>query len=208
MKLRSVYIFALSIPLWFPGGPAWSQAKEDVAVLPPPINLKPGPEYADEVRAFQGIPGLERAVNGRLWATWYGGGMGEDRHNYVMLATSADDGKSWSRVKLVIDPDGDGPCRAFDPCLWHDPLGRLWLFWAQRDQSVQTWAMFTEDSESENPKWSAPRLIQAGIMLNKPAVLPSGAWLLPVATWKRDNSAKVAVSPDQGVTFNLLGEAN
>jgi predicted neuraminidase len=108
----------------------------------------------------------------------------------------------------VIDPDRDGPCRAFDPCLWHDPAGRLWLFWAQRDQSVQTWAMFTDDSGSENPKWSAPRLIQAGIMLNKPAVIAPGAWLLPVATWKRDNSAKVVVSLDRGATFKLLGEAN
>src|SRR6185295_5704987 len=100
-----------------------------------------------------------------------------------MLATSADDGKNWSNLKVVIDPDRDGPCRAFDPCLWHDPRGRLWLFWAERDISVQTWAMVTEDSGNENPKWSAPRLIHAGIMLNKPTVPASGAWLLPVATW-------------------------
>lgn len=181
---------------------------EDAAQKAPPVNIAPGPEYADSVRAFQGIPGIERAANGRLWATWYGGGNGEDRHSYVMLATSGDDGRNWSPVKLVIDPDGDGPCRAFDPCLWHDPRGRLWLFWSQRDQSVQTWAMVAEDSASENPKWSAPRLIQPGIMLNKPLVLPAGAWLLPVATWKREGSAKVAVSTDEGVTFSLRGSAN
>lgn len=102
------------------------------ALVPPPLNLSPGPEYGDAARMFQGIPGVERAKNGRLWATWYGGGVTEDRHNYVMLVTSGDDGTTWSGLKLVIDPDGDGPCRAFDPCLWHDPQGRLWLCWAQR----------------------------------------------------------------------------
>jgi hypothetical protein len=29
---------------------------------------------------------------------WYGDGTGEDRHHYVMLVTSRDDGKPWSKV--------------------------------------------------------------------------------------------------------------
>ena len=45
-------------------------ATHDVALCPPPVNLTPGAEYADGVRMFQGIPGIERAQNGRLWATW------------------------------------------------------------------------------------------------------------------------------------------
>ncbi len=183
-------------------------AQADGARLPPKVVTSPGTEYADEGRCFQGIPGIERAANGRLWATWYGGGFGEDKYNYVMLATSSDDGKTWSRPKLIIDPDGDGPCRAYDPCLWHDPQGRLWLFWSQRDKSVQMWGMVTENSGVEDPKWSTPRLVQPGIMLNKPAVLPSGEWLMPVATWKRDDSSKVVLSKDNGASFSLLGAAN
>jgi hypothetical protein len=76
---------------------------EDAARRAPPLCFNPGPEYADGVRMFQGIPGIERAANGRLWATWYGGGTGEDRHNYIMLVTSGDKGKTWSKLKLVID---------------------------------------------------------------------------------------------------------
>jgi hypothetical protein len=180
----------------------------DVAKRPPPLNFKPGPEYAGGVRMFQGIPGVERAANGRLWATWYGGGKGEDRHNYIMLVTSGDDGKTWSDLKLVIDPDGDGPCRAFDPCLWHDPQGRLWLFWAERHESVQLWAITTEASGSENPKWSAPKLIHEGIMMDKPIVAADGQWLLPVAVWHREGSAMVVGSRDAGATWQLLGQAN
>src|SRR4051794_3723316 len=118
---------------------------EDIAgpMEPAQPNFSPGPEYADSVRMFQGIPDIERAANGRLWATWYGGGTGEDRHNYIMLVTSGDDGRTWSSLKLVLDPDRDGPVRAFDPCLWHDPSGKLWLFWAQRaaEKMPQLFAM-------------------------------------------------------------------
>jgi predicted neuraminidase len=157
---------------------------------------------------FQGIPGIERAANGRLWATWYGGGAGEGRHNYVMLVTSGDDGRSWSGLKLVIDPDRDGPCRAFDPCLWHDPKGRLWLFWAQSQGSEYLWAIATEDSGSEDPKWSAPRPVHPGIMMNKPTVIAGGAWLLPVAAWGHDGSSGVVCSTDEGATWQRLGQAN
>ncbi len=98
----------------------------DLSLVPPLINTHPGPEYGDETRLFQGIPGIERAVNRRLWALWYAGGPdepGEGPGNYVLLVTSGDDGQTWSLPKLVIDPPGQ--VRAYDPCLWHDPTGRL-----------------------------------------------------------------------------------
>jgi len=91
---------------------ALSAASPEQIATPPVPNFSPGPEYADAVRMFQGIPGIERAANGRLWATWYGGGTGEDFHNYIMLVTSGDDGRTWSSLKLVLDPDRDGPDRA------------------------------------------------------------------------------------------------
>ncbi|MBM4081504.1 MAG: exo-alpha-sialidase, partial [Planctomycetes bacterium] len=63
----------------------------DPSLQPPPIHFAPGPEYADDKRRFQGIPGLEREPGGRLWATWYSGGDGEGPFNFVLLVTSADD---------------------------------------------------------------------------------------------------------------------
>jgi predicted neuraminidase len=214
MKMHGVWpVAVMGCLLW---GAALAPAAEaapkgatnDVALCPPPVNLTPGPEYADGERMFQGIPGIERAKNGRLWATWYGGGVTEDEHNYIMLVTSGDDGATWSGLKLVIDPDGAGPCRAFDPCLWHDPQGRLWLSWAERHKSEQLWAISTADSGSENPTWSVPRLIHEGIMMNKPLFTSGGAWLLPVAKWHQEGSAMVVASADQGATFQLRGSAN
>lgn len=189
-------------------------AVQSPAIYPAAPNLSPGPEYADNVRMFQGIPGIERASNGRLWATWYGGGVAEDANNYVLLYTSGDNGVSWERV-LVLDPDSAGPDRAFDPCLWHDPTGKLWLFWAQgglfkRDATGahRTFAITTTDSGNAAARWSSPREIARGVMMNKPTASTDGRWLLPVATWYEDGSAGVVVSADRGGTFVKLGAAN
>ncbi len=193
----------------------------DPAMEAPPVILDPGPEYADETRIFQGIPGIERAPNGRLWATWYGGGPGEGPHNFVMLATSGDDGETWSGLKLVVDPPN--LVRAFDPCLWVDPLGRMWLFWAQAvqlwDGRAGVWAIVTENPGEETPQWSEPRRLSDGIMMNKPLALSNGEWLLPAAIWSNKPSApeeyvhgsadgsgsNVIASTDLGATWSYRG---
>ncbi|QIF03170.1 sialidase family protein [Roseimicrobium sp. ORNL1] len=197
------------------------------ALTPVKVNFSPGPEYGDSTRIFQGIPGMERAANGRLWALWYAGGPdepGEGKGNYVMLVTRGDDGKSWSGPRLVIDPPGD--VRAYDPTLWHDPQGRLWLFWAQSshwwDGRSGTWAIVTENSGDENPRWSEPQRLCNGIMMNKPTVRSNGEWLLPVSMWampvdKRtreehrhnlpeESGAQVVISRNKGHTFAFLGK--
>lgn len=179
----------------------------------PRVIDNPDPKvYGASTRRFEGIPGIERAASGRLWATWYGGtGPEEDRYNHVLVATRADGGE-WADLTLVIDPDGDGPVRAFDPCLWHDPTGRLWLFWAQgyekhTDERSGVWAITTRNSDDAAPDWTEPRRLCDGIMMNKPIATSSGEWLLPVARWRREGSAKVYASDDEGDTWTLRGEA-
>ncbi|MBI5093114.1 MAG: exo-alpha-sialidase [Candidatus Hydrogenedentes bacterium] len=197
----------------------------DAALDPPRVVENPGPEYAASTRPFQGIPGIECAANGRLWATWYGGGPTECRENYAMLATSAGDPAKWSDVKLVVDVPG--LVRVFDPCLWHDPDGRLWFFWAQGftwwDGRAGVWAMVTSNSSDEKPTWSKPRRLCDGIMMNKPIALSNGDWLLPVSIWSRppqvtdpahvhDTTATtgshVYASSDHGKTWTLRGTSN
>ena len=184
----------------------------ELYLQPPQVLVAPEPRYAGQRRMFQGIPGIERAPNGRLWATWYGGGITEDHCNYVLLVTSGDDGLTWSPPQLIVDPDGEGPVRAFDPCLWHDPTGRLWLFWAQgyerhTDEHSGVWAIVTDNAGREDPPWSKPHRLCDGIMMNKPLALSSGAWLLPAASWRQAPSARVVSSTDQGETWCELGGA-
>ncbi|MBI4626214.1 MAG: exo-alpha-sialidase [Verrucomicrobia bacterium] len=113
-------------------------------------------------------------------------------------------------MKVMILPR-DGT-RAMSATVWIDPLGRLWAFWGQsaglQDGRYGVWAIVTENPDANEPKWSAPRRLGDGILLNKPTVLANGDWLLPTSVWKVDNSIKVHASTDQGRTFFLRGTAN
>ena len=193
----------------------------EVSMRPAVLIREPGDEYADARRRWQGIPGLERVANGRLWAVWYSGGVTEEPGNYLVLATSTDDGVTWAAPCMIVVPP-DSLVRCFDPVLWHDPLGRLWLFWAQSeghfDGRVGVWALRCPDSGLPAPTWSTPRRLANGIMMNKPTMLAGGDWLLPTANWSRmtplrddmasERFSNVMASSDQGENWYLRGCAD
>ena len=225
MKRILFIILTLICPAVFTAGEGIETVKNNIALKAPEVNFSPGPEYGRDTRIFQGIPGIERSREGRLWAAWYGGGDTEGPDNYVMLVTSGNDGASWSDLKLVIDPEGQ--VRAFDPCLWIDPTGRLWLFWAQAyhfwDGRGGVWAITTDEADQENPSWSPPHRLADGVMMNKPTALEDGTWLLPAAAWNIPikgggpefefnmgelTGSNVIASFDQGKTWNLSGQAH
>ena len=255
-QIKYIFIFLTMMLVSFvfgsvPNRPDIPAADED-AHRAPHIITEPGAEYSEEFTLFAGCPSVERAQNGRLWAVWFAGGEEESRYNYLAVKTSGDNGKTWSDIKMIVDPGASGAADGFTPerwrtskigsvptkttdhyiasigIFWHDPQGRLWLFWGQRKRGmVATWAMFTDDSSSENPKWSQPRFIADGMMATKPTVLSSGQWLLPIQYLLRfvsiptfslqepqepmkyfDYDAAVIISNDDGKTFEYLGAAN
>ena len=188
-----------------------SQLSDPKAYLSPPRFLgPPGRLHALTDRRFQGIPSLAISLEGRLWATWYAGKTpGEDENNYVVIATSEDDGETWTET-TVIDPDGEGPVRAFDSELWLAPDGTLWSFWNQaidHDGTIAgVWAMTNDGPDEGNPDWSEPRRLTDGVIMCKPIALSSGEWMLPASTWiETDNSARAVVSTDGGQTWSLRG---
>jgi predicted neuraminidase len=183
---------------------------EPPQLAPPQYVGPPQPQHAVTNRAFQGIPSMAVAPGGRLWANWYAGKTpGEDHNNYVVLSTSGDNGATWREV-LVVDPDGDGPLRTFDPELWMGPDGKLRMFWAQTQGHNSTiggvWYIETAEPEAEQAAWGPPVRVTDGVMMCKPLVLTSGEWVLPASTWRQtDNSAKMVVSTDQGKTWTIRG---
>src|SRR5690606_16689614 len=159
-------------------------AQEDQAYLKAPQlirNAELTQNYSTESRQFTGIPSLAISPKGRMWAVWYAGlTAGEDLNNYVVVATSGDQGKSWEEV-LVIDPDGPGPVRSFDPEVWMDPNGKLWIFWAQAAaQPGGTWSLVSDgtlagvwglkidDPETKEIKVNEPVRLADGVMMCKP----------------------------------------
>ena len=117
-----------------------------------------------------------------MWAAWTSGGPDEGPFNYVIVATSEDDGNTWSDAKLVIDPPGN--VEAGDPRLWYDNRGHLWLFWSQAyvlsDGREGVWAIASDNPDSLAPAWSEPVRIADGTVGGKPIILKNGQWLLPI----------------------------
>ena len=187
--------------------PARPSPSPDLALQPAHIIVSPWKQHIPPTKR-QGVAGIERTAKGRLWAV-YGRDV-ESTRNFQVLKCSDDDGKSWSDVKLMILPRGG--TRAMSAAIWIDPQDRLWLFWGQSagqaDGRFGVWAIQTDEPDATEPKWSAPRRIGDGIMLNKPTVLANGDWLLTSSVWKADNSIKVYASSDKGETFTLRGTAN
>lgn len=191
----------------------------DVGLQAQQVNINPDATYAASTRKWQGVPTIERATNGRLWASWYGGER-ELNDNYVILATSGDDGSTWSEPVAIVDPTP--PVRTGDPCLWIDPTGRLWWLWAQTapmpremwDGRGGIWAVTTDNPEGAHPTWSPPRRLNHGIALNKPIVARDGAWIWPMALWwffdqfqelEHMRKPGVIASTDEGKTWHWRG---
>lgn len=199
----------------------------DLALIPPVMNTSPLPMY-DYYRLDYGMTiGIERTPKGRLWACWVAGG--DSPKAFFVLASSDDDGATWSKPRLVVD--SHSPRLPMDRSIlvgnvWTDPLGRLWLFFDQSmhmfDGRAGVWASLCENPDADQPTWSAPRRLWHGVMLNKPTVLSTGEWLLPISLDQRDGfgpfqglfreldpwrGANVLASTDKGATWQRRGAA-
>ena len=174
-------------------------------------------KFGTHYRLWQGIPGIEVTKKGRIFSTFYSGGTKEEVNNFVVLLKS-DDGESFGEPIAVAFEQG---CRCYDPCLWIDPLGRLWFTWScAPHQSV--YGVICDQPDADQLKWSEVIKIGEEVMMNKPTVLESGAWLFPIAVWhknvstggfssdKQDSQRKAFAykTIDGGQTFVNLGGAD
>jgi hypothetical protein len=202
-------------------GAAFSRAEEP-GPIPPTLITQPGAEFGHATRKWQGIPSIEIAPGGRLWATWYGGPAGEgEPGNHQLLVTSGDDGRTWSEPVAVFKPAPEEKARCGDGHLWIDPQGRLWWvvnrFWSGDTSPLgfrTSWGFLDARPDEAQPQWSAPVLLGPGLGLNKPTVLSTGEWIDPLDVFSASAKAtdprftkgpKVYASADQGATWSFRG---
>lgn len=171
-------------------------------------------EYGPGGRVWQGIPSFERTKNGRCFSVFYTGETGEMNGNYCTLAVS-DDGENWRDPVIVTYAGKDRRC--YDPNVWIDPLGRLWLIWSVMPD-LAVYAAICDHPDADELVFGEERRIGTGVMLNKPTVLSSGEWMFPIAVWKESvispyDAQKIKVprlafvvrTVDEGKTFKRLG---
>jgi predicted neuraminidase len=204
----------------------------DLSLEPPLVNTNPGPQYQDENREFAGaFFGIDRTPGGRLWAGWASGGDSEKA--FMLLASSDDDGKTWTKPRVAIDPTDPagvpGGRSAIVGNVWTDPKGRLWVFFSQSlgyfDGRGGCWFIRCDNPDAEEPVWTKPERIGEGFPFNKPTVLKNGDWLLSAPLFERKHispfpaygeahrdldairMANVYASSDEGKTWTRRGGA-
>ena len=175
---------------------------------------------ADAGRTWQGIPGLERTAKGRVLASWFSGGDKEPSpQNEVYLCYSDDAGKTFTSPQVMAAPQ-DGT-RCFDPTLWIDPKKRLWYIFnrGNKDTAVHdVHARICDDADATPPVFGPEfRVGYEGpyaFRMNKPTVLSSGEWIMPVThavepvkDWFAGPKQLqgVGISTDEGRTWKLHG---
>ena len=197
----------------------------DPAMTPAILKFNPEEnEFQDSARRWQAAPSVEALDNGSVFVIFYGGAEPEVPGNYIKVIISTDRGLTFSGDSIVIKHP-DPAIRLYDPNIWLDPEGRLWLFWNQgrgfNDGRAGVWASVCQHPQVpfRELTFSEPRRIANGVMINKPLVLSSGEWLLPCAIWISEPPTEdhglqdeyypnVYISSDRGKTFHLLGHAD
>jgi len=175
-------------------------------------------KYETDRRLWQGIPSIEVTAGGRVYLTFYSGNTMEGQGNYCMLIVS-NDGIRYTEPIAVAFVEGDARC--YDPCLWIDPLGRLWFWWAQSPNNA-VHAVICDNPDAEVLVWGDEFIIGSDVMMNKPTVLSTGEWLFPIAVWSEANRIRhwdhgtdmgerlafAYRTSDNGASFERLGGAD
>lgn len=196
----------------------------DSALTPAKLFIRPKDErFSDDYRRWQGIPSIEVSHGGRIFVNFYSGQDAEVGGNVMVLCVSDNGGKTFRSAEVVVEhPDPE--CRIYDPCLWIDPHGVLWMSWTQargfNDGRSGVWVSLCENPDAEELSWSPPRRIANGIMMNKPIVTSKNEWLFPTAIWcdtsgsvpserhglENEQFLNVYASTDEGKTITLRGQ--
>jgi len=175
-------------------------------------------KFSAPYRLWQGIPSIEVTPKGRIFLAFYSGGNSEGIENYAMLF-QANDEKEFGDTPIAV-AIGDG-VRCYDPCLWIDPLNRLWFIWSSAPEYT-VWGAICNDPDAKTLKFGQPFQIGTGVMMNKPLVLSTGEWLFPIAVWVKEprslgvksqvpveeRKSFVYKTIDKGKTFVNIGGAD
>ena len=179
-------------------------------------------KYASDSRLWQGIPGIEAVTlkNGktRLWASWFTGSTHEPSvGNYSLYSFSDDGGKTWKFAFAVAFDDTVTNARVYDPSMFCDEDGNLWLWWNQTNYSGGdcfggVWCVEIsnpyEESTSGLPafKVGEPKRVCDGLKMNKPTILSTGEWAFLAHSFGHQGYTTMYVSADNGETWNKRGE--
>jgi predicted neuraminidase len=126
---------------------------------------------------------------GTLAAAWFGGTKERNPDVeiwFTRLDNSYRSGRWQKPVSVAngIQPDGKPRLPTWNPVLFQDPAGDLFLFYKVGPSPSEWWGELITSSD-DGYTWSKPRRLPDGILgpiKNKPVILKDGSWLSPSST--------------------------
>lgn len=152
------------------------------------------PKFLKSTRKWQGVPTIGKDILGNLYAAWITGGDGEGNENYLTVSLSKDKGRSWNNDKLIFYVNPQDSTKLMDPCFSNDKYGNLYMTWGKhvrkkgRKEWAVSWYSKLNLSKGDTVRYSPPRKIAEGIMINKPFYSEiSDQIVFPIARWYEGN---------------------
>ncbi len=169
---------------------------------------------------WAGIPGVEVTPGGRLYVAFFSGGPREPHpENTIYMTVSADGGETFAAAKVLAEPRGGA--RAFDPTLWLAPTGDLWLIFNRGNKKAGEHGVYARVCQEPDAgtsvfgeEFRVGYDVPFSFRINKPTVLSSGEWVMPVTyagepvhDWFAGDAQRqgVGISHDEGLTWALYG---
>ncbi|WP_158280689.1 sialidase family protein [Pararcticibacter amylolyticus] len=138
-------------------------------------------------RDWQGIPSVVVSQQGVIFVAWYTGSKGEGPGNYITVSVSTDKGVTWNHNALIVIP-AKPEIRFFDPALWTDKYGNVFLSWSKSRNSLwdgKGGVWFTKIGFENRFTFTMPRRLADGVMMNRPSEdISKTSLLYPIAVWK------------------------
>lgn len=150
-------------------------------------NQHNNPKYT--IREWQGTPSIGVDRYNTLYSAWITGGLTEGTENYITVATSKDNGVTWTQNKLIVYVNTVDSTRLMDVGFHNDRYGNLYMTWAKhvKKKNVKEWAVVWYSKiglVGDTVRYSLPRRIAEGSMLNKPYYSShSKKVYFPIAHW-------------------------
>lgn len=146
---------------------------------------------------------IVETTDGDLLAAWFGGTA--EGHPDVDIWLARFDGQRWGPPAVVA---GEPDVPLWNPVLFRDALGSLWLFYKVAP-AIPAWTGAYIRSADGGRTWSPPIALPAGLLgpiKNKPIILANGDIICGTSSeaW-RSWACWVEISPDGGRTWTKHG---
>lgn len=178
-------------------------------ILNEKLNKNTDETYHPLDRKFQRMATIIKTGK-RIYASWTAGGDTEPHiDNYVVVAYSDDEEKTWVDPYLIIDPlDYQNGDKAQLPMFWINPDGLLFLFYSCNKSGYKY--IVSSNSNEEDIKdvtWTEPRKSNSGGAYTKPTTLSNNTVLL---TTQGSNPLvnPVYISYNKGTSWEILSYTN